>query len=433
MDQFRANLGETLAVFQRHKVPVFVSTLVSNTRDLRPFVSFAVDRRKYPHFDEAFGAAVKALKENDYRKAYRYLQTADSIFDGHALTKFYLGRLAYRYGDYEKARQCFIHAKDLDGLRFRAPEAANDIIREVGRQYGARVVDAQAVFEKASPHGIIGDALLLEHVHPNLTGYGLLSDAFYEALKAEHVFDVDNHTEMTAVQLLRTMPITRVDSLAGLYKIDRLKNSWPFRGALHRDDIKLNTYEGKLAKRLADRHMPWQEAMDSLYAHYIGQRQLRAAKTVMEALVLEYPDDPAFYEKAAMLSGELNAMDDALVYFQNAFRRGPNAERARYLMVIYLKQDRPAEALPYLDYVIAHSPSRAGLLAVKNYTEKIIKLQAIQKNDTANVALLNEIAHAYFSMDNRDATKKYVRKVIALDAHNAPALALQSKLNQLVR
>jgi hypothetical protein len=85
--------------------------------------------------------------------------------------------------------------------------------------------------------------------------------------------------------------------------------------------------------------------------------------------------------------------------------------------------------MPYLDYAIAHSPSHAGLLPVKTYAEKIIKLQTVQKRDTTNVTLLNEIAQAYLSMDNQDAAEKYIHKIFKLDARNATALALQAKLD----
>ena len=37
---------------------------------------------------------------------------------------------------------------------------------------------------RESRDGILGDELLLEHVHPNLRGYFLLADAYYDALEA---------------------------------------------------------------------------------------------------------------------------------------------------------------------------------------------------------------------------------------------------------
>ena len=96
---------------------------------------------------------------------------------------FALGQVLESQGDYPRARQAYLAAKDRDQLRFRAPETFNSVIREVAAQYGARVVEVQARLLQAAEHGIIGDDLMLEHLHPNLEGYFLLADAYYEALR----------------------------------------------------------------------------------------------------------------------------------------------------------------------------------------------------------------------------------------------------------
>jgi len=42
--------------------------------------------------------------------------------------------------------------------------------------------------------------LILEHVHPNLKGYAIMSDAFYEAMKREKLVEVPTEDEMTFAQ-----------------------------------------------------------------------------------------------------------------------------------------------------------------------------------------------------------------------------------------
>ncbi len=42
----------------------------------------------------------------------------------------------------------------------------------------ASLVDTKETFEKNSPGGFIGKEPILEHVHPDLRGYALMSDAF---------------------------------------------------------------------------------------------------------------------------------------------------------------------------------------------------------------------------------------------------------------
>ncbi|MEJ0081907.1 MAG: hypothetical protein WDM78_13385 [Puia sp.] len=44
-------------------------------------------------------------------------------------------------------------------------------------------MDSKGIFEANSANHMIGNELILEHVHPNLNGYALISDAFYEAMK----------------------------------------------------------------------------------------------------------------------------------------------------------------------------------------------------------------------------------------------------------
>jgi hypothetical protein len=49
-----------------------------------------------------------------------------------------------------------VQAKELDLLRFRAPEAMNQIIRELATRYpDVTIVDTKAYFEKQSAHGIL--------------------------------------------------------------------------------------------------------------------------------------------------------------------------------------------------------------------------------------------------------------------------------------
>ncbi len=83
-----------------------------------------------------------------------------------------------------QARNRFAAAKDLDALRFRAPSELNALIPQLCRKYKqAHLVDAKAAFECRSAQHIIGNELLLEHVHPKLEGYAVLSDAFYRSME----------------------------------------------------------------------------------------------------------------------------------------------------------------------------------------------------------------------------------------------------------
>src|ERR1700730_2935794 len=46
--QFRSNLDKIFRIFDRQQIPVFVSSLVSNEKDMKPFISIEPDSIRYP-------------------------------------------------------------------------------------------------------------------------------------------------------------------------------------------------------------------------------------------------------------------------------------------------------------------------------------------------------------------------------------------------
>jgi tetratricopeptide (TPR) repeat protein len=403
LDQFEANMNETLKLFSDRQIPVYISNLVSNEKDMKPFVSVEPQN--------------------------------------NAASQYSLGRLAYERGDTGEARGYFANAIDLDGLRFRAPSAMNGIIARLCATYAdAHLVDAHSEFGGWSAGRLIGNELLLEHVHPNLTGYALLSDAFYRELKKTHFFSAaggreatgegqDTAAEITLPQLLRDMPLTALDSLSGAYKIERLKRNWPFKEGSAQDSLPVFTKAQQLAYAVAFGKMRWQTAMDSLYAQYMVAGDLLPARILMEAMTLEHPQEVFYFEQAANISGKLNDLPQAAFYFQQAFRLDASFERARTLFVLYLGFDRPDEAMRYIDYALKSSPDQRVAM-VKHYTEQVTRLEHSASADPLLQASVDSsIASLYIRMGNQAGACVRLEKILKSDPRNPNALARLSRLN----
>ncbi|GGM83587.1 hypothetical protein GCM10010967_14220 [Dyadobacter beijingensis] len=431
VEQFRSNMHAVLDVFSRKRIPVFISNLVSNERDLRPFVSFPVDSTRFPDFTRNYKVAVDYLKAADSLQAYHYFKKAAESYKAHALCNYYLGKLEFARGNVQAVREYFSKAKDLDGLRFRAPQEMNAIVGQlVASHSNAHLVDVQAVFETHSPGGVIGSELILEHVHPDLKGYALMSDTFYEALKKARFIQPEAHQEMSFAKLQQSMPVPAIDSLGGIYKIANLKKSWPFNAALEQDSVPVETFEERVAFDLAHRRITWETAMDQAYNHYIERKNYREARKIVESLILENPLDAALYNQSAMLSGQLGDERNALFNFQKAFHLAPSFETARYLFVLHLKMDEPENAIPYLDYAIRNNTSGLNLAAVRTLVQEVVALRAGFPSDSLNASVLRRIAAAYYQMDNRDGALRYARKALSLNAGDAEALRLVTMLRQ---
>jgi len=429
--QFRSNMDKTLKLFNKNNIPVFFSNLVSNEKDMKPFYSISPESAQSAGYEKNYKSGLEAFKNNDFVTALRFLKDADEIFNANALCNFYLGKIEYNLGNFNKAKEYFIKAKDLDGLRFRAPEEFNLIIHQLCGKYSkVHLVDTKAAFEKWPADNIIGNELILEHVHPDLLGYAIMSDAFYEAMKMEKLFIVDEENSMTIKQLLHDMPVNKVDSLAGIYKISNLKKSWPFNEVLMQDSIMISTEEEKLAWDLAVKKISWQDAINSLYNYYIDTQNLVEARKIMEALVLEYPENLSFYEKTARLSSKLNDYEDAIFYLKRAYNLSPTFENAKNLSLSYLAVDKPSEAMPYIEYAIKVNISGLDLLTLKSCTEEVIQLKSANMNDSANLSVLNKIAKAYLKMDNIAGATLYIKKALMADSKNAEALSMLSQINK---
>jgi tetratricopeptide (TPR) repeat protein len=392
INQFQYNMDQTLDLLSREKIPVFLSNLVSNIKDLPPFISNVQESNNAMHY---------------YRKAQ----------------SFYLEK------DYQKAKECYIKAKELDLLRFRAPEELNTVIKDLCDQYpNTYFVDAKTEMEEHAPHHLLGNELFTDHVHPNLKGYALLANAFYTKIMESQLLPKPRQ-EITEEQVWHNMPVSPIDSIAGEFRIMKLKGHWPFKDTRYTDKpVPENTIEEKLAAGLFRKEVDWLKAHDALYNNYIRLGRLDKAAKIADGTVLEYTADPAFYEEAAMVNGQLGNTEEAAFYLKKSFGLAPTFEKARYLTVFYLMMDDPKASLPFLDYAIAHNNSQLKLDTLKPMISQVIGQEDALSSGPANTALMNEIASTYLKMDNQDGALKYISMVLQIDPGNHDALNMKRKL-----
>lgn len=393
--QFETNMNELCQLLSKHKIPTLISNLVSNEKDLKPLIS------------------EEGIDENS--ATYQYEQAS----------------MAYDRGDFKEAKKLYGKAKELDLLRFRAPEAINKVIHKLSASYaGVYLVDAKATFEKHSPHGILGKETLLEHVHPNLYGYALLSDAFYQTLKRNKIIAHAYQHEISFAQLIKQMPVTTMDSLKGAYEVMLLKQGWPFNEPIASDFTPGRSFEAQLANGLIQEKITWNEAMDQLMQHYVKTNNGPEALRVAEAVMLEYPYDATFSADAGNISLQLHKNEQAILYFKKAFVLTPTAELAQNLLMLQLKLDLPEQAIPYLNYMIANKQSNINYIPVKQAIQEIIQLKAALQIDPTNIDLINQVAIHQLAIRNTELAARYANQALLVDQHNITSLEILKKIKQ---
>ena len=327
LEQFEDNLGRLLEKYRSAGVPVFVGTLVSNERDQVPL-------------------AVLAGVESDAA--------------GAARTAYYAAQDAEQAGNFTAARESYAWARDLDPLRFRAPAEFSEAIRRVAEAHGANVVDVHAVFADASGHGLIGEQLLLEHVHPNLDGYFLLAEAFHDALLASGLTGPPD-VALTDAQARDGMPVSDVDRYLGEYKVLRIRAGWPFTTGFRAPELPPPTSEGeRLAQQLYQQRSSWPEAQDALRRHYrsVGDEPGYAKVTAILADAFPFSGQLQFETAAALI--ELGRPREALRYSARAVGLEPGSVNSLLVHAHgLLLGGREAEGRAVLEQVLAIEPGNA--------------------------------------------------------------------------
>jgi tetratricopeptide (TPR) repeat protein len=355
--QFTENLARLLAGYRAAGVPVLIGTLAANERDQPPFVSAILPPAVAGQWAERARAVEEAMADGRTDAA---LAAATGLveLDGASADAWYLlGRAAEADRRDREARLAFLAAKDRDELRFRAPEGFNDLIRHTAAANGATLVDVQGRLAAASPRGIIGDGLMLEHLHPNLEGYFLMADAFYDALIAAGVGGPGGQPIDTATARAE-IPVTEAGRLAAQWRIERLKGDWPFQETTR--PFSLPPAEGEIegiAQAWFAGRLSWAEAMDQSLVYYqqVGRYGEAARVAVNITMALPFEPNPQFVSGMMLLrDGQTRR---ALMHLRRAAELAPRD--VRYLLGLaqgYFEDGLYPESITVLERVLALEP-----------------------------------------------------------------------------
>ncbi len=356
LEQFKGNMSDVLALIKKSDVPVIISNLVSNLKDLKPFISKPKDNLP-PAIDI-------------YKKA---------------------GRL-YSNGKLKEADSLYRYAKDLDLLRFRAPEAINKIIDSLASSFRVPVVNIDSVFGSQSPNGIVGNDLMTDHLHPTLQGYQLMGKAFFETMIKNVYVPKDN----PAIKSLEAQDsITRakfvfseLDSVIADYKIKLLKNDWPFTPPRFKKPVNeilhpLN-FRDSLAVKFIVKEIDWQTAQMKMAEWYLKRKNFPKFHNQMLVLTTQFPHMLESYNRKANKLLQQKKYNEALLYLVSRHMIKPDAFSAKWIGIINLSKNKVTDAIKYLEESMKFNPADAQVLY------NLAGAYSLQKNYAKALELINK-------------------------------------------
>lgn len=343
VEQFSHNLSELLTHYASASIPVLIGSLASNENGQSPFINEAGDESSFA--------------------ALRKLKVGAGAEDNDANGFFTLAKQLERTGNPVDARKSYRWARDLDALRFRAPNEMNRVIRDVAAETGATVVEVEAALARSSRNGIIGDSLMLEHLHPNLRGYFLLADAYFQVLiRRPGGPRWDEGPELATAW--QEIPVTEIEELAAGYRLQYLKADWPFQEERQpvtieppRDpvvQIAQNWFFGKIS---------WQEAMQEALTHYQNVGRVDQAVKIAINLTEAFPFESSPHYVSGRLLMAAAQPERALSYLVTAVRMAPaDSDSVFALSETYLALGRIEDARRVLDDLLRQHPNDSRII-----------------------------------------------------------------------
>lgn len=253
LNQYRENMDEVLSLCEDQKIPVVFGTLVSNLKQ-------------------------KPLSSSD-EVAQSYFESAQSYLESDTL----------------KAHEFFAKAKDYDLLKFRATEDFNKIIVDLRQKYKFDLVEVKKGFEKHSPQGITGFNLMVDHLHPNLDGYKLMANTFFEStdnsLSKKYKKASQVSPEAINNYLDENFPFGRYDSTYSKIKIEVLLNDYPFEknSDFNLAKFPLENYEDTLAMQTITEGLGMAAARIKIFDHYFDRGDYKKAAKSLFILMEDRP------------------------------------------------------------------------------------------------------------------------------------------------
>jgi tetratricopeptide (TPR) repeat protein len=403
--QFEQNIDRILKTLSNNEIPTIIGTLASNLKDQKPLSTDCSEESR--EIIDLNSKAFDSLQEpGDRIQALKRAIGIDSLCGG---LYYWLGKYQYSRGEYTKARKHFLKAKKLDQLRFRAPSIFNKIINQKARKYNVAVAEIKDSFERHSENGLVGEKLMLEHVHPTLNGQYLMAKTFYNTLS--EMPELQKRISPTRFIHYDELPLTRVDSLYGLYNTWILKEQWPFNEQMPEVEKENPTFEEKLAGNLAVKQITWGDAMNTFYQHYIENKNYKKALEVTEWLILEFPYDLRFYKKAGKLAEQIEDYNKSVFYYKKMFNYRSDNTTAQKLFINYLRLDQPDKALPYINHVLSNTTNKARFTPLKNISRSISRLKEQLGDNPEDAGIMLRITQLYTKIGNYVAARKYLTKL----------------------
>ena len=240
---------------------------------------------------------------------------------------------------------------------------------------------------------------MVDHLHPNVEGYILMGNAFYESMERHNFLPKYEKAQIPFNQqdsLTRAnFVFTKLDSVIGIDIVTILKNEWPF--TIDKSNLPGNTstkprdYLDSIALKYTEKKISSTDAYLEAASINLNKDNIQDYMKYMNVLIYKYPG--------------LKDIKTALKYFYKQKKVNPQ------------------------DY----TPKRLGIISIytKDYDDAINYLNDSYKSTPEDTEILYNLALAYFEKKNYEEAIRFINQALKLDPKNSDCLLLKDRISKL--
>jgi tetratricopeptide (TPR) repeat protein len=354
---FRENLEELAGCCKDHNIPLILSTQVSNIRDQSPFISnnsANIPDQQLIQFQKLLKSGLEFQTKNNLDSAMASFRAAIALDTLYAEAHYHLAQCLETKGKKQAAYLEYILARDYDQLRFRTDSKFNNLIRSLDDDKQIFVADIEKGFKALSVDSLIGNNLILEHLHPNARGHFFIAKEYARLMRKHNLLAPSEEWEKkdsTRDELLwANRHVTNLDEFIATRKAELLTSGWPFRKQTSDVPIIQETDTLRfIAEQAVRNQIGWDNAHSRAAEYYTMHGDILNAGKEYETIISQFPYDvdsyinlakfyfghKEFYRSETILLASLQIRQTSFAY--------------RVLGDISMKQRKPEKAIPFYE------------------------------------------------------------------------------------
>ncbi len=388
---FQSNLQGIIDAGVGTGANVLVSSVAVNLRDSAPFRSSSRPQAPDPSILAEINRLIAAGED---QAAFTQAESASKKHPNHAELSFKIAQCHWNLGDFEKAKDAYRRARDLDTLRFRTDGRLNRAIKEIASGHASdqvHFVDAESLFDFNAPNGIPGDEFFWDHVHFRFPGSYLLALAFARELESPLVKRTSTSKETlppwpSLSACAQTLNLTRWSDYQMTLQMRQRLNEEPFRSQ------SVHTARDQRLNRELQQH-----------AAGVTAESFPIQRPSFEQALARRPQDPILRDQYARFLHSFKDTDAAVTQWQTVLKQMP-----RHLM-----------AHIGIGQALAENPDRAQ--------EAETSLRQANEIRPATVDILVGLGKAEFTQKKYPAARKSLASALQLRPSSVDALLWASR------